>query len=97
MGYYTKCSIKVITGYVNEHDFNTEMDRLSQCDGWFRLGWNEEHKMLPLNYIKKASKKFKGVVFEIKGNGEEDNDLWVVYIKEGKETDRLKANITYRP
>lgn len=88
MSYYTEFSLSIID---YGDDFNAIKDELNKeigkfdCDHlseeeWFCYAkwYDYEEDMLRL------SEKFPNVVFTLKGIGEEHDDMWVEYFKNGK-------------
>lgn len=102
MGYYTKYKLEVFPHPDKEKELDIT-DFLSLKifgeGAKIRDHWNDylveemkwydyKHDMLEL------SKKFPGFVFKLCGEGEESNDLWECYFKNGK-SQFCKAKIIY--
>ncbi len=66
------------------------------CDGQYNVfeepcRWPEHE-----NEMRTVSLKMPEVLFILRGEGEETEDLWVKYFKNGK-MQKVKAEITYKP
>ena len=90
MGYYTDFTLSATREQlealeqISEHKFN--------CDGtlcgakWY--AWKKDMLALSLQY--------PGVVFQLEGKGEEQEDFWCAYFKDGK-SQQCMAKITFDP
>ena len=90
MGYYTNHELTVSDDKILDHKKAIEIE--SGCAGLFegeRCKWYG-HRGDMLVY----SKEYPGVVFTLKGEGEESGDIWVEYYKGGK-MQQCKAKITF--
>jgi hypothetical protein len=98
MGYYTRFNLTVHTDRFDEQeiikDFRENSDYAEHClteTG----GTNEEGKWYDHEEdLRKLSKKYPNVLFEMHGEGEESGDLWVLYAKNQK-LQKERAKITY--
>ena len=88
MGYYTNYSLYVDDS-VDDEDLldkiDKEIGRMNIFDGGMQDGYYAYQKwydyqddMCALSY------RFPGVLFTLAGSGEEDEDLWVCYFRDGK-------------
>jgi len=88
MGYYTRFKLetndpevmeellkKEIRSYGKTFDYLFDIDGDSyDCYKWY------DHE----TDMKEVSKEFPGVLFTLRGEGEESGDLWLKYFKDGK-------------
>jgi len=91
MGYYTKFELNIIEGNDYCTNYEEEIIALSgfmAFDGETCSWYKHERDML------KYSKKFPGTVFELIGVGEDDDDMWKKYFKNG-DVQISRAVITY--
>ena len=89
MGYFTNHKLNIVTGNDNVTNYEKEISELAQYDDCFNTSirwYNCE------NDIKKYSLKHPDTVFEIIGSGQDIEDLWKAYFKNGK-MEKIKAVI----
>lgn len=89
MGYYTTFKLSVRNGEVTEEmqtklkeikpEYFTDYDMKDLLDGWYEAKWYDWKEDLI-----KLSKAFPTEVFELSGEGEEREDMWRAYFKNGK-------------
>lgn len=83
MGYYTDYSLIVEDGFVDQEEFNQVRDSITDYPIDFQdeqnFKWYDHEKDM-----KEISKSFPGVLFRLDGYGEEKEDIWQKYFKEGK-------------
>lgn len=79
MGYYSEYSLKVING-----DYNTDYERIISDEAEQRVFFDSCKWYSYQEDMKTVSKLYPEVVFEITGNGEDDDDFWKAYFKDGK-------------
>ena len=87
MGYYTAYEIDVLKpNEVDEEEICKYLESLDLPDfgkwhgGWCAYGKWYEHE----DDLKKLSLLFPDVVFRVYGDGEESDDIWYKYFKNGK-------------
>lgn len=95
MGYYTNFTIQFDDPNISdafEHAFDTVTDYEGCLDdfGMYAKWYDYEKDMIEI------SKQFPGVLFTVSGEGEENDDIWRSYFKDGK-TQFSKAIITFEP
>jgi hypothetical protein len=98
MGYYTGVSFDIIDGPEDAKEKAADFinDIIESADeatwGWIAWldqgslahGWYEHMKLYDWEEpIKELSMKFPNVTFEMDCNGEESDDFWLAYIREG--------------
>lgn len=96
MGYYTRFSLgvnadnedQIIAEFRGECDYAehclTETGSTNEPGKWY----NHDED------IRKFSKKYPDVLFEMRGEGEEAGDLWVLYAQNGK-VHKSRAKVIY--
>ncbi len=81
MGYRTRFELEIIENNNTEIDYAEEIGELSDYGDCFddEIKWydHEEH-------MKEYSKKYPETVFCLKGEGDENDDIWAKYFKNGK-------------
>ncbi len=92
MGYYTEY-------YLSANDqsiVDGAEENLYNISGYqIEFGWNDGCKWYDhVKDMKLLSKMYPEVIFTLQGEGEESDDLWVKYFKNGK-MQECKAEITY--
>ena len=97
MGYYTKYTLRIL----NENDFLIETLRNENAKAFHALLSNGEPSHESKWYeheevLKMFSLKFPNVIFELKGEGEENGAYWVKYFMNGK-MQHGQASIVYEP
>lgn len=92
MGYYTKYKLDVIQGKDKSIDYVAEIGEISGYgDEWE----NEEIKWYDhYEHMIEYSKKYPDTVFELTGYGEEQDDIWCDFYKDGK-VQKTKAKIVF--
>lgn len=90
MGYYTEFKIE-LSGDITEDDFNNELEEYGygfydECMSAKWYSWEDN--------MKDISTKYPEVLFILSGQGEENEDMWKAYFKNGK-SQIEKAVITY--
>lgn len=90
MGYYTRFALEIYTGDDYITDYEEVVIEQVGYDPFTRLiKWYEFE-----DDMKEVSKLHPKVVFELRGIGEEDGDLWKAYFQNGK-MQMCKARIVY--
>jgi hypothetical protein len=82
MGYYTNYSLSILEGNDPNIDYEYEIGEIS---GYGESTFEEDIKWY--NHTKdmiNISKKYPNTVFALKGIGEESDDMWIRYFKDGK-------------
>ena len=82
MGYYTRHELEIIEGndYVTEYE-----NEISDLAGYNNCFSDESIKWYNCEQdMKKYSKKHPNTIFCISGEGEENEDIWKAYFKNGK-------------
>jgi hypothetical protein len=96
MGYDTRYTLVVHNDDYTVESHTKEIDKLAgytQVSAFWEEGvgsWDKKHE----RDMKKYSKKHPTVLFELIGKGENDDDRWKKYFKNGK-MQVCKAKITY--
>ena len=96
MGYYTSFALTHDSDTINDTDLAQELVKLSG------YSWDNELTLPGVKWyghqedMIKLSNMHKGTLFTLKGNGEDDDDLWVCYYKSGL-SQQGKAVITFTP
>jgi hypothetical protein len=101
MGYYT--DFKIVTDCKDNNCNQKIVDRLSDIAGYeldYRYGGSEVYLDSAKWYsseedMKLLSSEFADILFTVYGDGEESDDLWVAYYKNGKGTEFMKPSIIY--
>jgi hypothetical protein len=96
MGYYTHFELTYEDPDVDEDQLAAELTEIStyDWDGSLILGdakwysWVED--------MTKLSQMYPNTVFELSGDGEEKDDQWICYFKDGKKQ-LCEAKITFDP
>lgn len=91
MGYYTRYTLEVNDETYGMIDHKEKISKISGYNNPFddEVKWYGHE-----GDMKKYSKLNKGILFKLIGEGEESNDLWIKYFKDGK-MQVCKARITY--
>lgn len=91
MGYDTNYSLNVLSGDDYKTDYENEIISSTNYIDLFEVDvkWYDWEKDM-----RKYSKKHPETVFELIGEGEDNDDLWKAYFKNGK-MQFCKAKITY--
>lgn len=98
MGYYTEHTLKAFNAK-NIENFEEEFAQIledisgysyEEIQGDSIKWYTADENML------EASKMYPDVIFELSGNGEEKEDIWRTYYKNGKKHD-AKVSITFEP
>lgn len=98
MGYYTEHKLSILKDPNNKEEII--METIEGDDDFYGLSsgldvWNSETKSYNLSdSILSLSTTFPMVVFRLEGSGEENNDNWVCYYRDGKKQ-YCKGVITY--
>lgn len=93
MGYYTDYGLEIIENDNLEIDFEKEISKHADYGFCFsgEIKWYDcESDMISF------SKKHPKVLFKISGEGEESDDLWEMFIRNGK-TEKNKVILSYPP
>lgn len=82
MGYYMDFKVEVAYGDLSNSDFTRQASNIAQYDialsNIFSAKWCDHEKDM-----KEISKSFPDVLFQLEGHGEDLDDLWVKYFKNG--------------
>lgn len=97
MGYYTRHSLSVISGDDDELTAEEHRDLIAEKSGydkdWLfdgdRAKWYSHQRDM-----KEYSLKFPNTLFILEGEGEENDDIWIEYHKDGK-MQLCKTKITF--
>lgn len=93
MGYYTKFTLEILEGNDYKTDYEKGIAEVADYGYCFdsEIKWyNHEADMLTYSEL------HPNVVFALNGEGEESEDMWVKYFKNGKMA-VSKAIITFEP
>jgi hypothetical protein len=87
MGYYTNHT--VTWDDPNLYEIETSYGPMREGHTTDSIKWYD-----CTNEMTEISKKFPGVLFEVEGHGEESEDIWKAYFKDGK-SQYVKAKIVF--
>jgi len=91
MGYYTTFSLEIISG----DDYKTDyLERIGEISDYGNIENNSIKWYSHEEDMKILSKEYPEVVFALKGEGGESEDIWIKYFKNGKKQ-TAKAKITF--
>jgi hypothetical protein len=83
MGYYTRYQVSVVDGL--EATFPDHEKNLGELTGYGPSMFEETIKWYSFEEDMRAySKTYPQLVFRLSGRGEEDNDVWVKWFKDGE-------------
>jgi len=92
MGYYTDFSLRIVEG--DDYKTNYE-EEIGEASNYGSATFNDSIKWYDHEIDMKAySKLHPKVLFALEGIGEENEDMWVKYFKNGK-MQKVAAKITY--
>ena len=93
MGYYTRHDLEIVENRDTETDYQGEISEAADYAYLFDepVKWYDCEKDMET-----YSKKHPKVLFKVSGEGEENGDLWEMYIRNGK-IEKHDAIITYPP
>lgn len=101
MGYYT--TYTVVSDCKDNNRNDKFFNRLIQLSG-YEFDYNYGNKQAEIRQVKwytsnadmkELSKEFCDILFTVYGNGEDDDDLWVAYYKNGFSTEYMRPTIVY--
>jgi hypothetical protein len=89
MGYYTRYKLEIVEGNDYKTDYEKEIGKAIGYINCFEdeIKWYEHEKDM-----RKFSKKYPKTIFALNGEGEERDDIWTEYYKNGK-MQRCKTRI----
>ncbi len=94
MGYYTYYELEVVGGEKKAEDYVNEIGEISGYTGeegpfYDTVKWYDHEKDM-----KTMSQRYPDVLFILSGDGEESDDFWKEYHKNGK-VQRVKGSLVY--
>ena len=93
MGYYTEYTLSAENAEGLEEKITTDLEEISGYT--IDFGWNDSCKWYDhQKHMITLSKMYPEVIFKLEGEGEESEDLWIKYFKNGK-MQVCKAEITF--
>lgn len=89
MGYYTDYEVSSTLDFSEYKDILEELSDYEFDDGFVNAKWYDHE-----DHMKALSLRYKDVLFTLRGNGEESDDIWCKYFKNGK-MQRSQAKIVF--
>ncbi len=93
MGCYTTYTLSTTQGYDNQEEIEEKLQEISGYS--IEFGWNDSCKWYEHEkHMKELSKIYPETTFLLEGEGEESEDIWRKYFKNGKKQ-VCKARIVF--
>ena len=83
MGYYTTYTLRTTRGCDNQEEIEEKLQEISGYS--IKFGWDDPYKWYTHEQdMKELSKIYPETTFLLEGQGEESEDIWRKYFKNGK-------------